>query len=486
MEKSSRNKIVNASLWSLLGSSSYQILGFIIFIILSRLLAPSDFGVVAIAIAIVEIANVIARMGMVELLIKDKKINDLSRSSAFWFSTIIGMFLSLFIFIFAPWFEVLFNAKGLGNVLLALAILPTIYAFTTVYEADLKRQFLFKKITIRIVIVTTISGLLAIALALNDFGLYSLVFMRLSTAIIEMIFYVSTTKWVPKFLFDASYITRAFTYTSGITSAALIGVVTNKFMELAIGILVGAAALGHYKIASKLIDFVVQVTIKPFVDVSLPSFLAVSHDIQRIKAIYLSFIRVTTLISLPAFYGLAAVAPYVIELFFGKEWLGAAVVLQITAFAGISYALNYFFSPLMASINKPWLIVSLRLLQLVFLSLFFYSFNIHNIEVMLWVYVTSMILLTIVMLIITGTFLKISLYEILQVLMASLIPSCLMSWVVFELSSTILFAGEGVMAFVLLVMSGALVYALLITVFIKLKFINKNSILSTFKNRGGV
>jgi len=483
MEKSLSNKIMSASLWSLLGSSSYQILGLITFIILSRLLTPSDFGVVAIAIAIVEIANVITRMGMVELLVKDKNLNDQARSSVFWFNAAIGLSFTLLIYSIAPWFELLFNADGLAVVLRALAILPTIYAFTTVYEADLKRQFLFKKITIRIVMVTTISGLLAIALALNDFGLYSLVFMRLSTTIVEMILYMKMTKWLPKFSFDINYIKKALAYTSGITFAALTGVVTNKFIEFVIAILAGTAALGYYKIAAKLIDFVVQITISPFVAVALPAFSSVYPDFQKIKKIYISFIRVTTLISLPAFYGLAVIAPYAIEVFFGNEWSGSAVVLQVTSFAGFSYALNYFFSPLMASIGKPWLIVGLRSMQLVFLAIVLYSFNITSIESILWVYVGCMFFMTIAIMAITGLFLKISAYEFMKILTVSLFPSCLMSAVVFYLSSIMFFTGGPILTLSSLIMSGVLVYGLVLVTFIKLGFVNVGTILSVIKNK---
>jgi O-antigen/teichoic acid export membrane protein len=481
MEKTLKEKVVSSSLWSLLGSSGYQILGLLIFIVLTRLLAPEDFGVAAVAIGIIEIINVIARMGTLELLIKDKQLMVTSRSTIFWFNLSIGLSLSLLIYFSSELLERLFDLNGLSSALELLAIIPTLFACSTVYEAELKRKFLFKKITIRILLTSTISGLVAIVLAIYDFGLFSLICMRLSASIIEIFLYYRVSPWLPSFKLDMNYLRSGINTASGVTFAALAGVFVLKLIEFSIAVILGAGALGYYKIASKLSDFVVQITVKPLADVSLPAFAVVATEIKLLKKTYLSFISMTLLFTLPAFTGLSIVAPFAVDVVFDSRWQGSASVLQVLCMAGFSFSLMYFFSPLMISLNKPWWIVKLRLGQMLLLVMMFIVFNIKNIEELLYVYIGSLLVMTILMQIICWKQLGIKWKEFQELLTLVSIPLISMTAAVLLINS--IFNFESLAMLTLLVMTGAAVYALALLALVKMRIINASVLKELVKRK---
>ena len=97
-----KNKIISSLIWKFLERGGTQIVQFIIQIVLARLLLPDDYGVVAIVMIFITIANVFVQNGFNTALIQKKEIDDLDLSSVFYLSLFVALILYILLFFLSP------------------------------------------------------------------------------------------------------------------------------------------------------------------------------------------------------------------------------------------------------------------------------------------------------------------------------------------------------------------------------------------------
>lgn len=368
MTKSLKDKIISGSLWNLVGASGYQVIGLVIFIILSRLLTPGDFGTVALAIAFIELLNIVVQFGMIDVIIRSDLLKNSAKNTIFWLCALLGGMSSLALYFSAPFLERVFDIKGLREVVELLCIVPFLHSLTTVPEALLKRDFEFKPLAYRILLTSTIAGAVAIAMASNGLGMYSLVFQRVSSVLLVVIMLWLSVSWRPRFTLSFEEIKNQVRMGSEIMLTSSLTLSTLRVVEIIVGFFLGPAAVGFLKIAGKLHDFIFQLCIKPIVDVSLSAFSPLKSDDNKRNRAYLNFIQICSIFSLPAFLGFAVIAPEIINSVFGEEWNDSGMVMQIICISCISSTLNYFFTPLVVSMGRTDLALKIKMAEFILVS----------------------------------------------------------------------------------------------------------------------
>ncbi|MDC9529386.1 oligosaccharide flippase family protein [Pseudoalteromonas sp. Angola-7] len=338
-------KIINGSVWSLIGNVGYQLSGLFIFILLSRMLSPVDFGTAALAIVFVELTKVLVSFGLDQIVIRaSANEEDEIQNNVFFSSLLLGLLTSVLFILNAEYLEAVFEAPGLAISLYILSVVPIMQSLTSVPNGILRRLFKFKALAFRLLISSLISGAVAIYLAYNGYGFYSLIIQKIIVVTLELFLVWKSVKWRPNFKINSIKIISTFKQGKPIVLTSLIGQGIFRFVELLIGYFLGVAALGVFKIAGKLLDAIVQFTIKPIVDVSFSAFAKLKDSPDKLNECYLNFISTCALFSFPAFFGSLVIGPEMVSLIFGEQWQKSGAVFSILCLSGISASLNYFFS----------------------------------------------------------------------------------------------------------------------------------------------
>ena len=359
-------KIVNGSIWSLIGNSSYQLSGLLIFIILSRILSPVDFGTAALAIVFIELCNVFVCYGLVEIVVRNINATDNSiENNAFIATLLLGIIISALLVALSPFFERYFDAPGLAISLQILSLVPVMQALSTVPEGILRREFKFKALAIRLLSSSIFSGSVAIFLAYKNFGFYSLIIQKILSTAILLILVWKSVKWRPIFRVVFSDIIAILKQGHPILFSSLIGKSIFRFIELIVGYFLGVAVLGYLKIASKLLDAIVQFTIKPIVDVSFSAFANLKETPAKLEECYLNFINISTIFSFPAFIGALVIGSDMVNLIFGPQWEVSGVIFSILCLGGVSASLNYFFSQLCHATHNSHIPFRIRMIEFI-------------------------------------------------------------------------------------------------------------------------
>jgi len=419
------DKIIRSSFWSFVGSSCYQLSGLIIFVVLSRLLSPIDFGTAALAIVFVELTNTIVRYGLVEVVVRNNgEINN--ENDIFYATLMIGFASTLFFVISAPYLEILFDAPGLAISLQILSIVPVMQALSTVPEGLLKRDFKFKALAIRLLFSSLLSGGAAIYLAYASYGFYSLIIQKIISVFLSLLLVWKAISWRPNLNLTLADLLNTLKQGQPILLSSLIGQGIFRFVELIIGFFLGVVALGYFKIAGKLLDVIVQFTIRPIVDVSFSAFANLQSNANELEACFTKFITTTALFALPIFVGGFVIGEEMVYLVFGDKWAESGIIFSILCLSGFSASLNYFFAPLCHSTHNSHIPFRLRIVEFIVVIGLVSIFSQYSIYQVAYSNVVTATTLSLGMLLILKRKFCFSINAIMKALLPSIVSSLMM------------------------------------------------------------
>src|SRR5690606_35372800 len=163
------------SAWNVIMAFSNQATTFIVFLVLARLMAPAEIGVVAIANAILAVLWFLVEQGYSEAVVRMPSITQRVLSTAFWLIVASGLLVVGCLVLLAPLVGNLYNSTVLTPVLQALACIMGLASLASIPSALLNRELRFRAQAIRQVISTVLGGIAGVVLAYRGFGVWSLV-----------------------------------------------------------------------------------------------------------------------------------------------------------------------------------------------------------------------------------------------------------------------------------------------------------------------
>lgn len=175
----SKERVISSLLWKFLERSGTQGVQFVIQIVLARILCPEDYGVLAILMAFIALANVFVQTGFNTSLIQRKDVDEVDFSSVFWLSLFISFLLYVVLFLTAPLIALFYKNESLILVLRVLALTLFFGALNSVQNAMVSKTMQFKKFFFSSMGGVIGSGVIGIVLAYNDFGVWALVAQQL-------------------------------------------------------------------------------------------------------------------------------------------------------------------------------------------------------------------------------------------------------------------------------------------------------------------
>jgi O-antigen/teichoic acid export membrane protein len=140
--------------------------------------------------------------------------------------------------------------------------------------------------------------------------------------------------------------------------------------KLLLGRFAGAAPLGLYTVAQRLVSIVGEVLVVGLQGMVVPVFARVQHDREALLRGLFRAYRLIAFIAFPAFAGLALVAPELVPILLGAKWLDAVPVVQASAVPTLVFSLGFFLSNVLTAIGRPGLRLALTAIQAAASALF--------------------------------------------------------------------------------------------------------------------
>src|ERR1051325_11176525 len=179
-----KRKAQRAIIWDLAGTFSQHGIGFIISIFLARILNPTQFGLVGMALVIINLLQIFSDLGFASALIQNKNNTSLTYSSVFYINVGFGIFLVLLFQLAAPLIGNFYHNDKVTDIIRWLSLSVFISSLNIVQRTILARNINFKTLTIRQIISQCIGGIIGIYLAFMKWGAYALVAQNLIATLV--------------------------------------------------------------------------------------------------------------------------------------------------------------------------------------------------------------------------------------------------------------------------------------------------------------
>ena len=326
--------------WSAVNQFLQHGLHFTVSILLARIIAPEDFGTVALMYIFTGFASVFRDGGLSAALIQKKSTTLIDESTVFWFNIGIGALFTTALFLSAPWIAIFYELPILVLLTQIYSLEFFVSSFNSV-QVTLFRKNLDFKTPLKIWLISAIiSALFGVVLAFKGYGIWALVAMAMANTLIRTIALWILSPWRPLCKFSGSSFRTLFSFGGYLFLSQILNVGYERFYTLLIGKWFGVYQLGIYNRASNVQKLPAESLSKIINQVAFPIFSQANDDSDKLVRGLRFSLRSIMLVNIPMMIGLALVAETLILTLYGEAWRASAPLLSILALSGILFPLH--------------------------------------------------------------------------------------------------------------------------------------------------
>lgn len=346
-----KKSFLNALKWAYAGNWGDRAFSALFTIILAGILGPRDFGTVSIALIYIGFLQMFLDQGFMAALIQKKDLRKEHIDAVFWMDVAISLMLVAVSVMLSGWWAAKNHAPQVATVISALSVCIPIEALAAVQATLLKKDMDFKGLTIRSNISILISGVVGIGMAIGGLGVWSLVGQQIVRDSTSLLLLWRLGSWRPSFRFSGRHL-QDLTGFSIANFLAQLGIFADQQAgSIVLGLFFGPVAVGLYRFADRITNSIVVMATSSVQAVALPEFSRLQDHPEELKKSALTCIRLSSVASLPALAGLAAVSGPLMAVI-GPKWIPAASVLKILSVLGMSVIFVYFTGPLLQALSR--------------------------------------------------------------------------------------------------------------------------------------
>lgn len=327
--------------WVGLAQGSRVLLQLAGLLLLSRLLAPTDFGLVAMAMVVVNFANLFRDMGITAAVIQRPALTATTQATAYGLSVLAGVLIALLVVLFSPLVAYFFKAPDLKWLLIAIAAAFPIASAGAVHQALLERDLRFAVVA-RIEMTSGIAALLlALWSAWLGAGAYAIAVQTVANATLSTLQFSRASSWRPALKgCSRSELAGIWKFSGGLIGFNLINYFSRNADSMIIGRTLGAGVLGAYSLAYRLMLFPVQNLTLVASRALYPVLSRRQSEPAAIAQIYLRTLSLIALVTAPLMAGVFVLRYPLAEVVFGPQWSTVPALLTWLAPVGFIQSLT--------------------------------------------------------------------------------------------------------------------------------------------------
>ena len=334
-----KNSTLKNFVWRFAERCGAQLVTFIVSIVLARILAPEDYGQIALITVFTTIMQVFVDSGLGTALIQKKDADDLDFSSVFYFNFVICLILYVVMFVTAPFIAGFYGNSSLTSIIRVISLTIVISGVKGIQQSYVSRNMMFKRFFYSTLGGTVFSAFFGIALAYAGFGVWAIVAQQLSNTAIDTLILWLTVKWRPKRMFSWVRLKGLLSFGWKMLASSLLDTVYNNIRSLIIGKMYSSSDLAYYDQGKKFPNVIVT-NINTSIDSALlPTMASAQDDAGRVKSMTRRAIKTSTYIMAPLMMGLAFCAEPIVGLVLTDKWLPCVPFLRI-------FCVTYMFYPI--------------------------------------------------------------------------------------------------------------------------------------------
>lgn len=324
-------QVMSALRWSAVAKFGGQIVNWAITLIVIRLLAPADYGLVAMLSIVFTFMGMLGEMGFGSSIVQAKELDTLDIRRTFGAALLINGGICVLMIAAAPAIASFYNEPRLVDMARVSALGFLLSGMAPVYTGLLQREMRFKSLA-RVEIVTAVVGNIAtLGFAYAGFGAWALILSPLvaNPTSIVMLLSTATRRYWPSFDFRGSR--RLWSFGGNVLATRVVWYWSSQADALIAGKLLGKEALGFYSVAVHLASLPMQRAAGMINGVAFAAFAKIQNDARAVRANTRLGVRLMALVAFPTMWGIAAIAPELVDVAIGPAWTASILPLTLVA-----------------------------------------------------------------------------------------------------------------------------------------------------------
>lgn len=335
-----RKQARSGMVWTFAQQFGNQLVGFVVSLILARILMPEEFGLIGMIAVFIAIGNSLLDAGLTQSLIRSEEPDQEDFSTVFFFNLITSILIYWLIFFLAPLIAGFYEQPMLTPILRVFCLTFIVSAFSAVQLARLTKAMNFKTQTLIAIPATITGGIVGIVMAYSGFGVWSLVWSSVTTSALSSIQLWFYSKWTPSLVFSIPKFKSHFNFGYKLTLSGLLDQVFNNIYIIVIGKYFSATQVGFYTRAETMKQLPVTNISSALNKVTYPLFASIQDDNIRLKRVYRQLMQMVVFVITPVLIFLAVLAEPAFRFLFTEKWLPAVPYFQILCLTGILYPIH--------------------------------------------------------------------------------------------------------------------------------------------------
>lgn len=325
------NKTVINVLWSFLEQILRKGTSVITTLVLAWFLTPNDYGLVAIMSVFLAFLFALIEGGLKTAIIKKQNITSEELNSVFKLNMLLSIIAYVLIFSLAPNIANYYEAPDLKALLQLSAVSLIFNAMSFVPSAILQKELQFKKLMLTSLPAAVISGMLAMALAFLEYGVWAIAWQMVAFAFFNTLLLLLLKIWRPRvdFKIDIKLLYPLLSFSGYVFGGGIIREAVYKSYILIIGKVFSLSIAGWYFFAEKIKEIIFQQLISSVQQVTFPALSQVQNDPERLKKGYRKVLLISSFIVFPILIGVTSTSELIFKLILPEKWLPSVIYLQL-------------------------------------------------------------------------------------------------------------------------------------------------------------
>ena len=424
-------KAARGLFWSSVDRFSSQGISFVFSIFLARILDISDYGIVAMIVVFMAVAQAFVDSGFSSALIRKPDLNEEDKSTAFYFNIVVGLACYGILFITSPLIADFYDEPLLSPIIRVTGLSIVFNSLCVVQRALFTIAVDFKTQAIISLACTVISGVVGLVMAYNGYGVWALVAQSTVSTFFNFVLLWLCSRWRPVTRFSKASFRYLFNFGSKLLASGLLDTLYNNAYPIVIGKFYNSAQLGLYSRAQSYASLPSSNITGILQRVTFPVLSLMQDDDERLALNYRRLLRVSAFVVFPLMVMLAAVAAPLIRVMITSKWDGCVGFLQILSIAMMWYPIHAINLNLLQVKGRSDLFLRLEIYKKIFGVLILICTIPLGVTAMCWGLVVGSVFSLVMNTYYTGKLIKVGFFIQMKDLLPTLVNSVIMGGIAY-------------------------------------------------------
>jgi len=353
---------LRGALWSYGGFLLAKLATFGSTVVLARLLAPEDFGVMSLGLALMTYVDALNDFGIGQAVVHFDD-DERTRSTAFALTMLTGAVAACALAVLSEPLAHVLDEPRLAPVSRALAVSYVIISLGSVHSALLRRRMQFRRRFVPELAKSVLKAGVAIVLARRGFGVWSLVWAQLAGVGAATLGNWWALRWRPRQWPDVTTTRKVASYGGATMLVTFLAVIARDVDFLIVGRALGAEELGRYTLGFRLPDLAIMGVTYAVSQALFPALNRLRDDDEALRRAYLAALRLLVLVTAPLGAGIALAAHDFVAIAYGAQWARTAPVLALIGIYFVTQAAVFVAGDVYKALGRQrllWIITFVR------------------------------------------------------------------------------------------------------------------------------